>query len=173
GYLLAGILIFSVVPGRTPVRDLRSLTSNVPKPVSWTLAPLSSDALICSRTASMMSLTSFFLRPLDSATLLTRSAFDTVLALAIGICLGFWGQPGARWQRLGGPASEESRSQTAFCRFGGSRDRMRRSVSAVSALTASRPLPSGRIGSPNATRNDRPSSHTAAGVTGAPLACAR
>src|SRR5690606_41902471 len=95
GYWLAGILVCSVGPGRTPVRDLRWLTSDVPMPVSWTLARSSSDALICSRSASMMSLTSFFLRPLDSATLLTRSAFDTVLALAIGILLGFCGQLGA------------------------------------------------------------------------------
>src|SRR5690606_16177236 len=89
GYLLAGILIFSVVPGRTPVRDLRWRTSNVPKPVSWTFDPESRDLLIWSSMASMMSLTSFFLRPLDSATLLTRSAFETVLAFAIGILLVF------------------------------------------------------------------------------------
>src|SRR5690606_38271578 len=59
GYWLAGISIFSVVPGFTPVRDLRWRISKVPKPVRVTLEPLEISADMVSNRASTVSLTAF------------------------------------------------------------------------------------------------------------------
>src|SRR5690606_23161326 len=84
GYWLAGMLIFSVVPGLTPVRALRLRTSKVPKPVRVTLLPLAMFSVIVSRSESIVSFTAFLDSPVFSATSLTSSALLTVLVLAIG-----------------------------------------------------------------------------------------
>lgn len=68
GYLDAGIPIFSLVPGLTPLRALRSLTSKVPKPVSCTVSPLDRWLAVCSKRASMTVLASLALTLVPSET---------------------------------------------------------------------------------------------------------
>src|SRR5690606_28610383 len=83
GYLLSATLIFSVVPGLTPVRALRLRTSKVPKPVRVTLLPLATSADIVANSESTVSFTAFLESFVTFATPSTRSALLTVLAFAM------------------------------------------------------------------------------------------
>ena len=77
GSLVALIFTASPVRGLRPIRALRAVDSNTPKPATATLLPFATAFFVSSRKASTMSVTSFLLWPRRSATLSIRSALFT------------------------------------------------------------------------------------------------
>ena len=77
GSFVALIFTASPVRGLRPIRALRAVDSNTPKPATATLSPFATAFFVSSRNASTMSVTSFLLWPRRSATLSIKSALFT------------------------------------------------------------------------------------------------